>query len=67
MEPLASSKANKQKGKVAIIAKADKEIIVRKLRPKRKIKCSYYSKTPAKLVKALNSKKEPESSILTIL
>jgi hypothetical protein len=34
MEPLASSKANRRKGKVAIITKANREVIVRKLRLK---------------------------------
>jgi len=33
-EPLAFSKANRRKGKVAVIAKANREVIVRKLRPK---------------------------------
>ena len=33
-EPLASSKANRRKGKVAIITKANKEVIVRKPQPK---------------------------------
>ena len=31
MEPLAFNKANRQKGKVAIIAKTNKKVIVRKL------------------------------------
>ena len=34
VELLASSKANRRKGKVAIIAKANGEVIIRKLRPK---------------------------------
>ena len=67
VEPLASSKANRQKGKVAIIAKANREVIVRKLQPKRKIKCLCYFKTLVKLIKALNLKKELESSISSIL
>ena len=33
-EPLAFSKVNRQKGKVAIIAKADREVIIKKLQPK---------------------------------
>ena len=33
-EPLASSKANRRKGKVAIITKANREVIIRKLRLK---------------------------------
>ena len=65
MEPLASSRANKQKGKATILAKG--EVIVGKARPKRKMKCSCYSGTPAKLIKALNSKKELEDSIFSIL
>ncbi len=64
-EPLASSRANKRKGKAAIIAKG--EVIIRKVRLKQKIKCSCYSKTLAKLIKALNSKKELEDSIFSIL
>ena len=65
MEPLAFSKANRQKGKVVIIAK--KEVIVRKAQPKWKIKYLCYSKTPAKLIKVLNSKKELKDSIFSIL
>jgi hypothetical protein len=34
IEPLASSEVNRKKGKVAIIAKADGEVVTRKLRPK---------------------------------
>ena len=34
VEPLAFSKVNRKKGKVAIIAKANKKVIVRKPRPK---------------------------------
>jgi len=66
-EPLAFSKANKQKGKVAIIAKANREVIIRKPQPKRKIKCLCHSKTPVKLIKALNLKKEPEGGVSSIL
>ena len=66
-EPLASSEVNRKKGKAAIIAKVDREVVARKLRLKRKIKCLCYSKTLAKLIKALDSKKEPEGSILAIL
>jgi len=65
-EPLASSRANRQKGKAVVIAKADGEVIVRKARLKQKIKCLCYSKMPAKLIKALNSK-ELENSIFFIL
>jgi len=67
MEFLAFNKANKKKENVAIIAEIDKKIIVRKLRLKWKKKCLYYSETPAKLIKTLDSKKEPEDSILSIL
>ena len=65
MEPLASSRANRRKGKVIVIAKG--EVIIGKVWPKRKIKCSYYSRTLAKLIKALNSNKELEDSIFSIL
>ena len=65
IESLASSRANKQKGKAIIITKG--EVIVGKVRPKRKMKCSYYSRTPAELIKALDSKKEPEDSIFSVL
>ena len=67
MELLASSGASRKKGKVAIIAKANGEEIIKKLRLKRKIKCLYYSKTPVKLIKVLNFKKELKSSVFSIL
>src|SRR6266550_4949446 len=66
-EPLAFSKVNRKKGKVAIITKANREVFIRKPRPKRKIKYLCYSKTPVKLIEALNLKKEPKGSILFIL
>jgi len=66
-EPLAFSKSNRRKGKVAIIAKANREVIIRKLRPKRKIKCLCYSKMPVKLIKAFNLKKELEGGVSSIL
>ena len=66
-EPLASNKANKQKGKAVIITKANKEVIVKKAQLKWKIKYLYHSKTLAKLIKALNSKKELEDNIFSIL
>jgi hypothetical protein len=50
-----------------MITEADGEIVVGKPLPKRKLKCSYYSKTPIELIKALNSKKELEEGILSIL
>ena len=50
-----------------MIAEADKEVIVGKAQLKREIKCLYYSKTPAKLIKALNFKKKPKDSIFSIL
>jgi hypothetical protein len=34
IEPLASSKVNRKKGKVAIIAKVDREVVTGKLQPK---------------------------------
>ena len=64
-EPLTPSRANRRKGKAVIITKG--EVIIRKARPKRKIKCSYYSRTLAKLIKALNSRKELKNSIFFIL
>jgi len=65
IKPLAFSRANRRKGKAIIIAKG--EVIIIKARPKRKIKCLYYSKTLAELIKALNSKKELKDSIFSIL
>jgi hypothetical protein len=67
IEPLASSKVNRKKGKVAIIAKVDREVVARKLRPKQKIKCLYYSKTLVKLIEALNLKNKPKGGIFSIL
>ena len=66
IEPLGSSRANKKKGKVAIITKTNRGVIIRK-RLKWKIKCSCYSKALVKLIKALNSKKELEGGISLIL
>ena len=66
-EPLAFSKANRQKGKAAMIAEADGEVIIGKAQLKRKIKCLYYSETPAELIKAFNSKKELKNSIFSVL
>ena len=56
--PLAFNKANRQKGKIAIIAEANKEEIIKKPQLKRKMKYLYYFKTLVKLIEALNSKKE---------
>ena len=67
MEPLAFSKINRKKKKVAIITKANREVVVRELWPKQKIKCLYYSKTPVKIIEALDLKKELKGSILFIL
>ena len=67
MEPLASNKANKKKGKVVIITEANREVVAGKLWPKRKIKCLYYSKTLVKLIEALNLKNEPKGSVFSIL
>ena len=50
-----------------MIAEADKEVIVEKVQLKWKIKYLYYFKTLVKLIKALNSKKELEDSIFSIL
>ena len=66
-ESLAFNRANRKKGKVAIIAEADKKVIIRKLRPKQKKKCSCCFKTLAKLIETLDSKKEPENGVLSIL
>ena len=50
-----------------MITKANKEIIIKKVQLKWKIKCLYYSKTLAKLIKAFNSKKELKDGIFLIL
>ena len=50
-----------------MITKANKEIIIKKVQLKWKIKYLYYFKTLTKLIKALNFKKEPEDSIFSIL
>ena len=67
IELLAFSRANRRKGKAVIIAEADGEIIIKKAQLKRKMKCLYYFKTPAKLIETFNSKKELENSIFSIL
>ena len=67
MEFLVSSKVNRKKGKVVIIAEINRKVILRKLRPKRKKKCSYYFKMLAKLIKTLDFKKEPKNNVLSIL
>ena len=64
---MAFSKANRQKGKAAIIAKANREVIVKKVQPKRKIKYLYHSEILVKLIKALNFKKELKDSIFSVL
>ena len=50
-----------------MITKANGEVIIKKAQPKRKIKYLYYFKIPVKLIKALNSKKELEDSIFSVL
>ena len=50
-----------------MITEADGEVIVKKVQPKWKIKCLYYSETPVKLIKALNFKKELKDGIFSIL
>ena len=50
-----------------MITKANKEVIVKKAQLKRKIKYLYYSKTLVELIKVLNSKKELEDGIFSIL
>jgi hypothetical protein len=67
IELLAFNKANRQKGKAVIIAKANKEVIIKKIQLKRKMKCLYHSKTLAKLIKAFNSKKDLKDNIFSIL
>jgi hypothetical protein len=67
MEPLTFSKANRQKKKAVMIAKANREVIVKKAQPKRKMKCLCHSKTLAELIKTLNSKKDLKDSIFFIL
>ena len=66
-EPLASNKTSRQKGKAAIITKTNKEVIIKKLQPKWKIKCSYYSETPVALIEALNSKKKLKGGVFSVL
>ena len=67
MEPLTSNRANRRKEKAVIITKANKEVIIRKTQLKRKIKCLYYFKILAKLIEALNFKKESEDNIFSLL
>ena len=50
-----------------MIAKVDGEVIVKKAQLKWKIKCLYYFKTLAELIKAFNSKKELKDSIFSVL
>ena len=67
MEPLASNRANRRKEKAVIITKANKEVIIRKTQLKRKIKCLYYFKILAKLIKTFNFKKKLKNGIFSIL
>ena len=67
VEPLAFGEVNRKKGKVAIIAEADGEVVAGKPRPKRKMKCSCHSKTPVELMEALDSKNEPKGGVFSIL
>ena len=64
---LASSGANRQKGKAVIITEADKEEIIKKPQLKWKMKYLYYFKTLVKLIETLNSKKELKSGISSLL
>ena len=50
-----------------MIAEVNGEVIVRKAQLKREMKCLCYSKTPAKLIKALNFKKDLKDSIFSVL
>ena len=52
---------------MVIIAEADREVIIMKAQLKQKIKYLYHFKTPAKLIKALNSKKDLKDNIFFIL
>ena len=52
---------------MAIIAKVNKEVIVKKVQLKWKIKYLCYFKILAELIKALNSKKDLKDSIFSIL
>ena len=49
-----------------MIAEANREVIIGKVWLEQKIKCLYYSKTLAELIKALNSK-ELEDGIFSVL
>jgi hypothetical protein len=64
-EPLTPGRANRRKGKAIMIAEG--EVIVGKARPKRKMKCSCHSGTPAELIETLDSGKEPEDGIFSVL
>ena len=64
---MAFNKANRQKGKAAIITEVNKEVIIRKVQLKQEIKYLYHFKTLAELIKALNSKKDLKDSIFSIL
>ena len=50
-----------------MITKANKEVTIKKVQLKWKIKYLYYSKTLVELIEALNSKKELEDGIFFIL
>ena len=50
-----------------MIVKADKEELIRNPQPKQKMKCPCHFKTPVELIVILDSKKEPESGISSVL
>ena len=50
-----------------MIAKANREVIVRKVQLKQKMKYLYYFKILAKLIEALNFKKELKDGIFFVL
>ena len=50
-----------------MITKANKEVIIKKVQLKQKMKYLYYFKMLAELIKTLNSKKELKDSIFSIL
>ena len=52
---------------MVIITEVNREVIVKKAQLKWEMKYLYYFKTPAELIKALNSKKDLKDSIFSIL
>jgi hypothetical protein len=50
-----------------MITEINREVIIKKVQLKQKIRCLYYSKILVKLIKALDSKKELKNSIFSVL